>query len=194
MQIDYDILIAYGGITKKYNKGAVLFREGSMPRALYLIVEGKVKLFSAKSENKELVQGIFQSGESFGEPPLLLDKCYPSTAQVISKSIIVSISKDKFLNILKDYPDIANKMLYVFAERIYKKAFSLRVLISHTSEEKILTFFDEIKGSRKGKIPIDFTRQQLADYTGMRVETVIRALMKLQEKGTVNIINRKVYY
>jgi len=194
MPIDYDILIAYGGTVKKYSKGSVIFLGGDIPYFFYQIEEGEVKVFSASTEGKELIQGIFKSGESFGEPPLLLNKCYPTTAMANCDSIIVRISKEKLLNILKDYPDIANRMLFIFAERIYKKICFVQTLISHTPEQKILAFFKEIKGNCKEKIMINYTRQQIADFTGMRVETVIRTLIKMNEEKKVDIINHKVFY
>lgn len=46
----------------------------------------------------------------------------------------------------------------------------------------------------KNGYKIDFTRQQMADLTGLRVETVIRAIKALEKKGTIKIINRKVYF
>lgn len=84
--------------------------------------------------------------------------------------------------------------MLTLAERVYKKANALRLLISHTPEEKILTFFREIKGENKEKALVDYTRQQIADFTGLRVETVIRTLIKMYEKGKVDMINHKVYY
>ena len=40
---------------------------------------------------------------------------------------------------------------------------------------------------------VDFTRQQIGDLTGLRVETVIRAIKSLEKKRMLKIINRKVY-
>jgi CRP-like cAMP-binding protein len=40
---------------------------------------------------------------------------------------------------------------------------------------------------------INFTRQQIGDLTGLRVETVIRTIKNLEKKGALKIINRKVY-
>ncbi|MFT4023234.1 MAG: cyclic nucleotide-binding domain-containing protein [Flavihumibacter sp.] len=112
MQIDYDILVTYGGIARKYEKGAILFREGDKPYYYYQVVEGSVKMFSANNEGKEKIQGTFSAGQSFGEPPLLVNKDYPSTAQTCSEAVILRISKDRLLNILQDYPELQLKLLY----------------------------------------------------------------------------------
>jgi CRP-like cAMP-binding protein len=43
------------------------------------------------------------------------------------------------------------------------------------------------------KLKIDLTRQQIADMTGLRVETVIRSMRELHDKGQLNIEKGKVY-
>ncbi len=54
-----------------------------------------------------------------------------------------------------------------------------------------ITFFKIEKG--KDGYKIDLTRQQMADLTGLRVETVIRAIKTLERKNEIKIINRKVF-
>jgi CRP-like cAMP-binding protein len=44
------------------------------------------------------------------------------------------------------------------------------------------------------KIHIAFTRQEIANFTGLRVETVIRTLKKMEEENKVTIDHRKLYY
>src|SRR5690606_20808596 len=118
MPIDYNILITYGGIAKKIQKGEYIFLEGAMPCYYYQIVEGNVKMSSTNESGKELIQGTFTDGQSFGEPPLLLDRPYPSTAEATTPCVIVKIRKTGFLNILNDFPEITKQFLFSFAERI----------------------------------------------------------------------------
>lgn len=196
MQIDYNILITYGAATKKYEKGSVIFREGSIPHFFHQIVEGEVKLFSRNNEGKDFIQGMFASGQTFGEAPVLLDKIYPSTAQAIKDCVIIRITREKLLNILKDFPDITHQMVFSLAERIYQKAVSAQTLLCHTPEEKILSFFHTIKDTtqKKDRILIPFTRQQIADFTSLRVETVIRTLLRMHKQKKINIIEHKIYF
>lgn len=196
MQIDYNILIAYGGFARKFEKGSIIFHEGCDPYFFYQVVEGEVKLYSSNAEGRELIQGIFKAGESFGEPPLMLGKKYPSTAQAVTASVIVKISLEKFSAILKDYPDIASRLLFCFAERIYNKSTAAQIWISQTPEEKIVHFLNKLKEINKNgcRNLVPYTRQQIADCTGLRVETVIRTLVRMKKEDKVSIVDRKVYY
>lgn len=198
MQIHPDILISYGGFSRRYLEGAFVFHQYDMPVFYYQIISGEVKVFSSKTNGSDLIQGIFQAGNSFGEPPLLLNKPYPSSAQVTKNAIILKITREGFLSILEDHPDIAASFLQIFAERIYNKAMAVQVISTRDPRQKIIAFLDKTKQELAGvdnlPILIPYTRQQIADFTGLRVETVIRTLKKMSEDKNVEIINHKLYY
>ena len=70
--------------------------------------------------------------------------------------------------------------------------------MNNTSENRILGFLATIK--KKDQIddeelyPVPFTRQEIANHTGLTVETVIRVLSKLNKQGKVQVIKHKLYY
>jgi CRP/FNR family transcriptional regulator len=49
-------------------------------------------------------------------------------------------------------------------------------------------------GKNNGKLLIDLTRQEIANFTGLCVETVIRTLSKMKSQNKVSIIDKKLYY
>lgn len=196
MQIDYNILITYGGVAKKFAKGEYIYTEGSLPHFYHQIIEGDVKLFSANDNGKEIIQGIFTTGQSFGEPPLLLEKPYISNAIATSPLVVIRITRDKLLNIFKDFPEITTSFLFNFAERLYDKASLVQIRIGTTPEDIIELFLFRYKENLNTNelLLIPYTRQQIADFTSLRVETVIRTLRKMNADGTVKIIDHKLYY
>ena len=78
MPIDIDLLTAWGGTSKIYKKGEIVFHEGDLARCYYQIIKGEVKMFNVNHEGKEFMQGIFSDGQSFGEPPVIINKPYPT--------------------------------------------------------------------------------------------------------------------
>lgn len=196
MPIDYNILIAYGGVARKVEKGTIIFHEGNMPYFFYQLEKGTVKMYSTNMEGKELTQGFFEAGQSFGEPPLLLDKEYPSTAEAVTPVVLVKIRKEQFFGILRDYPEIARELLFTFAERIYNKATAAQIWVRQTPEEKIAHFLNRSRKKEAVTKPwrVPYTRQQIADFTGLRVETVIRTLIRMSTSGKIKILGHKLYY
>lgn len=196
MQIDYNVLIAYGGVAQKIAKGDFIFKESSFPRYFFQILQGEVRVFSSNREGRILLQGIFKNGQSFGEAPLLNDKQYPNTAQATQATVIVKISKEKFISLLKDFPETTTALLFSLTKRIYKNALLAQIWVAQTPEEKILLFLKNYKDELKttDQILISHTRQQIADFTGLRVETVIRTIKKMCTQGKVKIVNHRLYY
>ncbi len=197
MFINIDLIIAYGGIQKKYRKGDLIFSEGDQCRYYFQIVEGSVKMFNINSEGREFTQGIFASGESFGEPPLFINLPYPASAEATSNTTVIRLPKENFLTLLDDYPELKNKILQLLSHRVYNKSVVTKIIINSSPETRVLSFLDYYKlkyGILGNKNLISLTRQQIADHIGLRVETVIRVLLRLKAKGKVEIRNRKLYY
>lgn len=197
MPIDANILMAYGAAVNKYKKNTLIFRQDEMARFYYQVLEGQVKTFNLNLNSKEFVQGIFNAGDSFGEPPLFIQEPYAANAITTRDSIIIKLSRDTFFHILDDHPGIERAMLRMFAQKLYDKSVSARMLNNQTPEERILAFlayYKKKKTTAPEKIQIPYTRQELANLTGLRIETVIRTLRKLNENQKVDIINHKVYF
>ena len=197
MQIDTNILIAWGGIAKKYAKNEVIFHEDTEALFYYQVVEGQVKMININNDGKEYIQGIFHEGCSFGEPPLFVNEVYPTTAIAQKDSIVLKLSKSTFLKLLDEYPELTKSLLIQLAHRIYNKTVTARELIHNKPEDRILAFLKEYKkkfSNDTGLWLVPHTRKEIANLTGLRVETVIRALKKMETTKQVQIINHKLYY
>lgn len=197
MHIDTDLLIAYGAVAKKYDKGDFIFYEGDQCRFYYQILEGKVKMCNYNDEGRIFIQGLFSAGESFGEPPLFINELYPACAQADTNATIYKLSKDTLLKLLSDYPSLQLKFITNFAQRLYQKSSNTKNIVSPHPEERIIGFLKKYKkenSNGKDKIIIPYTRQQIADFLGLRVETVIRTIIKMNEDGKLEIRKHKLYY
>ncbi|BDQ11155.1 Crp/Fnr family transcriptional regulator [Sediminibacterium sp. TEGAF015] len=196
MLIDTDTLLAYGATPKKWYKGEQIFAQENEARYFHQIDVGSVKMTSLTNDGKEFIQGVFHEGHSFGEPALWLQKPYPASAYAITDSLIYRLTREKFLHLLDDHPPLFKRLFAIFAERLYCKTLTANILVNNSPEEKLVAFLLKIKNENKlienGLVP--FTRQQLADFTGLRVETVIRTLVKLSESNKVKIIDHKLYF
>jgi CRP-like cAMP-binding protein len=197
MPINTDILIAWGAAAKKYKKGDFIFYEGDSPRFYHQIYAGKVKMCNYNDEGKIFIQGIFGPNQSFGEPPLFINEPYPSCAQAETDCIIYILAKDTLIKLLNEYPDIALNFISGLARRIYDKTTTNKNIINPHPDDRILGFLKKYKkdyNHNSDRVLIPFTRQQIGDFLGLRVETVIRTLIKMEEEGKVEIRKHKLYY
>jgi CRP-like cAMP-binding protein len=197
--IEPALLYKYGAVNQRYEKGEMIFLEGTKPLYFYQILAGKVKMMNCSEDGKEFIQGYFSDGESFGEPPLFYDGIYPACAAADSECAIVKLRKEAFTALLKENTQVLFDITAVFARRLKQKSVMAVELAVHEPEHRITTLLTEFKKQDKPKAPkermqIPFTRQQIADMTGLRVETVIRVVKAMEEKGVLEIRDRKVFF
>lgn len=195
--IDENLLLNHGARKVSFSRGDQLFREGESANNFYQVASGEIKMNNYNEDGKEFIQGIFSIGQSFGEPPLLANVKYPANAEAISDAEVFQLSKEQFLELLSSNPKVHIKITETLAKRLYYKAIMVSEISSQEPEHRILRIIDYLKQINKvnGQFSyrLDLTRQQLADLTGLRVETVIRATKSLEKKGEVQIKKRKVY-
>ncbi len=194
--INPDLLRVYGATSLKLQKGEIVFFEGNTARNYYQLVSGAVRMYNQSNDGKEFTQGIFFAGESFGEPPLFLNEPYPASAQACQDSILLKLSKTKFMGLLAEHPVNQMKMLQILSRRTYNKSLSAKNNSIYAPETRILRFLTQYKKDSAAlceRLHIPFTRQEIANFTDLRVETVIRALSRLKEAGKVEIKDRKLY-
>lgn len=198
MLIPENLLLDFGAKIIEYPRGTQLFREGESALNYYQVVSGEVKMNNFNLDGKEFIQGIFSPGQSFGEPPLFADVKYPANAESISDSEVIQLHKSQFFALLAAHPDIHLKTTVNLAKRLFYKAIMASEISSQEPEHRILRILDYLKKhvhkiDEKFGFKVDLTRQQIADLTGLRVETVIRATKSLEKKGELKIKSRKVY-
>lgn len=196
--IEENLLLDYGAKKISFSKGDQLFREGESALNFYQVVSGEIKMNNYNEDGKEFIQGIFSIGQSFGEPPLLANVKYPANAEAISDAEVLQLPKEHFLDLLTSNPKVHLKITETLAKRLFYKAIMVSEISSQEPEHRILRILDYLKKyvhKIEGRFAyrVDLTRQQLADLTGLRVETVIRATKSLEKKGEVQIKKRKLY-
>lgn len=196
--ITVELLEKYGAIKKSFDKNDIILEEGNLPSHYYQIISGEVKMSNYNDDGREFIQGIFYNGQSFGEPPLFLNQKYPANAIAVENTEIFILQKENFMRLLEDNPKVSIKIIENLAQRLYYKSVMAAEISTHEPEHRVLKLIDHgiayfnFQKDKNGYL-INFTRQQIGDLTGLRVETVIRTIKALEKKGELKIINRKVY-
>ncbi len=178
-------------------KDEYIFLEDEFASFYFQVMSGTVKMSSYSENGQEFIQGIFKSGQSFGEPALFGDFAYPNNAIATETSEICKLSKDAFIDLLKNNYDIQWKFNSILSNRLRYKSILLKEISSYYPDHVIMTLLKYLRDNadKKDKSPfyVPFTRQQLADMTGLRVETVIRTVKKLYKSGKLEIKQHKIY-
>lgn len=194
--VSIDLLLAYGAAYKKLKKQEVIFREGQPASFFYVIEAGRVKMYNINDEGREFIQGIFTAGNSFGEPPVISGGQYPANAMALEDTVLLRMTREKIILLLRENPNVHLAFTTMLANRLLAKAQNMRDLTSYGPEHRITSLLKQYKkhcGCPDNEVMrVELTRQEIADMTGLRVETVIRTMKAMEEKGLLHIEHRKV--
>lgn len=199
MIINELILESLGATTELYDAGEPIFAEDDIPKFYYQIISGKVKLNNYNHEGREVLQTILEKGQSIGESLLFVDDVtYPVNAIAITVCKTYKLRKSAFLNMLDQNPEISLTMNRHLSQILYFKQKMGPILCTNSPTFKIRSFLDYLKSSQQEKEPfafqVPYTRQELANLTGLCVETTIRTIKVMERDNIVRIRNRKILY
>lgn len=193
--IKKNIALQYGASVLSLKKDEILFHEGDAANFFYQVEEGTIKMVTYSLDGKEFIQGLFYQGDSFGEPPLFCDFPYPGSATTLIDTKILRIPKDRFFELLKEHFEIHVHLDRILCERLKYKNMILSEISFYDPEHRILSLLGYLKSKAPASdqpFQVPLTRQQLADMSGMRVETVIRTIKRMEETGKLQLQDHKI--
>ena len=197
--ITTDLLLRYGAEKTIYNKGDYIFKINDTARYFYQIVKGEVKIYNTNENGKEFIQSIFSKGRVLGESALLGDhQKYPTSCIAISKTELFQFSKEKFIQLLREHQDIHFQISKNLANRFYYKSIIATEISNENPDHRIIALLQYLKHTiykleKPFSYKVELTRQQIADLTGLRVETVIRSILKLEQDSKLQLIKHKIH-
>lgn len=199
MIINEFILESLGASTEHYISGETIFAEDEIPKYYYQIIEGKVKLNNYNHEGREILQTILETGQSIGESLLFVeDVTYPVNAVAITSCKIYKLRKSDFFDMLNNNPEISLEMNRHLSQILYFKQKMGPILCTNSPIFKIRSLLDYLKSNQCEKEPfayqVPYTRQEMANLTGLCVETTIRTIKTMERDNIVRIRNRKILY
>lgn len=197
MNIDENLLYSWGAEDKTYKPKEIIFEEGDHTLYYFQIAKGRIKLNNYNEDGKEFIHNILGKNQSFGDPLLFLDYPYPMNAICLESSDIIKLPKSNFMEMLRENPELSLEMNACFSQQVYYKLIMMQSLASQNPVQRlkgILNYLKSFHDEGCGSFQVSFTRQELANLVGLRVETVIRTLKKMEKEGSIRLENRKIFY
>lgn len=198
MIIPENILLQHGAKIKHFKTGESIFTEGNYAHYYFQIQSGVVKLNNVFEDGKEFVHGFPFEGHCFGESYLLTEKPYAMNAIALSDCDIIKLEKENYENLIGIHPELFINVSRYSAERLHFRYIISSFLAIRDPQIKIQKLLQHLKDYFGHQEPfsfqVPFTRTQLASLTGLRAETVIRTLKKMEIMGIIQIEQAKIYY
>lgn len=175
-----------------YRKGEEIYHPDMQPKAVYFIKSGKVKMVTVNNDGQEFIQGIFKTNDYFGEPALLLNKPYLAYTIAIQDAEIIEVSKVDFFDFLESDSDFSKRLIVNLSQRLFYKSMMLEELANEQADHRIATLLKYLLKDIEPGNDLKVTRQQMADMSGLRVETVIRIIKQPAIQNGFKLIKGKI--
>ena len=186
-----DELVELGGlaIERSFLPGEFVFWEGDAPEWFYIVAEGRIKVLKHSSQGKEFIIAFFGPGEMFGEVAVFEDKPYPASAQVAIETTVLGIKRKDFLSFFETRPQVALRIINILGGRLRDAQSRLSDLAGERVEQRLAKTLLMLSSKLGSSLP--FTRQEIADMAGTTIETAIRLMSRLKERGIIRSVRGK---
>jgi len=182
-----EITIDISPLIKNFDRGEIIYNQGSSAQYYFEVKSGEVRVVNSNDEGKEFVQGLYKSGDCIGLPSLICARPYPAAAIAHTDCEMYVVPGEQFFRLLSLYPEFHLRISRMLSERLLYKAMMLEEVAIEEGEHRLLTLIHYLmRKNGASNRTLKMTKQQLADMSGLRVETVIRILKKVEEKGLIN--------
>jgi len=178
--------------TTAFPQGAVLFVEGQMPRGIFVICKGSVKLSINSPSGRTMIVKLAEPGEVLGLSATVSGKPYEVTAETIDPCQVNFVKRDDFLRFLKDDVEACYKVAEQLSEKYHNACNEVRSLgLSHSAAEKLAKLLLEWsskngEGSKpEPRVKLRLTHEEIAQMIGTSRETVTRLFAEMKKRQIV---------
>ncbi|WP_341836127.1 Crp/Fnr family transcriptional regulator [Chitinophaga pollutisoli] len=190
----YHLMI--NGVTRKYRKKSIIYREGERSVSIYYVIKGRVKTSKWNVDGKELITGLYKVKDFLGNSAIITFGRYEETAEAMLDSELAVISIPDFEKMLLQIPFLANKLYSNQIVNMLDNQVRMMNIAYGTVRQKVinalLTFMEKYNTGRDSNFEIDVSRHNLAALAGVARESVIRTLSDLRDEGIIQIGESKI--
>jgi CRP/FNR family transcriptional regulator, cyclic AMP receptor protein len=178
----------------KLSRGEHLFMEGDDGDALYVVIEGKMKLTRAAADGRENLLSVIGPGElSLFDP-----RPRTSSASAVTDAVLASLKHEALMPWLRERPEVSLHMLRALAQRL-RRANDVTADLVFTDvpgrvAKNLLDLAERFGNQESDGLHVhhDLTQEELAQLVGASRETVNKALADFAARGWLQISARSV--
>lgn len=174
---------------KSLDAHETLFLQGEPARALFVVLDGWVKIYRIASAGDEAIVGVFTRGQSFAEAATFTRGVYPVSAETVTDCRLLFLPARRLLDRIRENPEIGLGMLASTSIHLHALVRQIEQLKAHTGAQRVGEFLLSLAPVCEGvcTIALPYDKALIAGRLGMKPESLSRAFQRLKEQGvTIN--------
>ncbi|WP_027555015.1 helix-turn-helix domain-containing protein [Bradyrhizobium sp. Cp5.3] len=171
--------------------GQTVFSEEDITSSFYNVLDGVMRLYKLLPDGRRQIVGFALPGDFLG---MNISGRHNFSADAIGTVTICQFAKAPFTRFIEDRPHLLRRINELAIRELTQARDHMVLLGRRSADEKVATFLLGwrerlilLKGTI-GTVPLPMSRQDIADYLGLTIETVSRTFTKLERLGVIEII------
>lgn len=187
--------LAVGTREVRLHRGQVLFQKNTLLEGFYVVVRGQIKLAFSSPQGNEKVVSIVESGQSFGEAVMFMEKASPVLAQALADSRLLYIAKHSIFAAIDHDHALARRMLAGLSIRLHGLIEDVESYSLRSSTQRLIGFLLQLaEPSADGSVTfvLPASKQVIASRLNLTPETLSRIFHGLTEAGLIEVRGRHI--
>ncbi len=173
------------GATMPFSRNAEIYGENEPAEYLYKVISGAVRTYKVLNDGRRQIGAFYLPGDVFG---LEVGDEHTFSAEAIVECKVMVIKRSALVALAARSSDVAQQLWTMTANELQRVQGHIMLLIK-TAQERVAGFLLEMAArSRTGNaVDLPMSRQDIADYLGLTIETVSRTLTQLENSAAIAV-------
>lgn len=171
------------GASMSFSRNAEIYGENDPAEYLYKLVSGTVRTSKILSDGRRQIGEFYLPGDIFGHE---VGREHSFSAEAITDAKVVVIKRSMVESLAARDSDIASQLWAVTGRELHRMQEHILLLIK-TAQERVAGFLLEMaeRVASNNEFDLPMSRQDIADYLGLTIETVSRTLTALENSAAI---------
>lgn len=181
--------IATHAVLRHYPRHCVLVNEGEHSDSLFVILEGRVKVYASDPDGKEILLSQLGPGECFGELAVIDEEPRSASVMTIEPCRLAIILRRDFNHCLHQHPSIAINLLRTMAGKFRRELETIKSLALENVYQRVVRILNQLAVEQPDgtRVAEALTQRRLGHMVGASREMVSLVLKELKAGGYIQV-------
>jgi CRP/FNR family nitrogen fixation transcriptional regulator len=172
-----------------YRQGTEIYGEKEPAEYVYQVKKGAVRSYKLLSDGRRQIAAFHLVGDMFGP---VNGESHRFTSEAIVETTVRLVKRQSLDAASNSDADVTRNLLFMTANNLQHAENHMLLLGRKNSLERVAAFLIEMDGrlAAAGVMTLPMTRRDIADYLGLTVETVSRALSQMRRAGVLDFLSK----
>ncbi|HSL79175.1 MAG TPA: helix-turn-helix domain-containing protein [Pseudolabrys sp.] len=177
--------IEFMGATMPFARNAEIYGENEKAEYLYKVLSGSVRTYKILNDGRRQIGSFYMPGDLFG---LEVGEMHAFSAEAVTDCKVLVIKRSALTSLAARDPEVSRQLWDMTARELQRAQGHIMLLIK-TAQERVAGFLLEMstRSTSANEIELPMSRQDIADYLGLTIETVSRTLTQLENTAAIAV-------